>query len=268
MPIYKDLDILAYSMHGTSSERYPSWCPNWDLPRSRITLGGPIHTRGFAACDNEPPVAEFSDDSNTLWLKGFRVDDVQISDLQGTKSEFSWDRIRARLEANGTFNPLHKELLIRKDSPTGSTLVRSESYTNGLGEGKDLAKSQKISVMKALIATLAARDVPMADEGWFTRDRKPLAGPENIIQKAILVCDDSTGEYWPPDLEGFFEFLCHKTWGRTVILSSSGRLGLVPKDTEMGEEIFIIRGFRTLVILRKRTDVAYTWIGALIFTEL
>lgn len=100
VPIYKDLDILAYSMHGTSSERYPSWCPNWDLPRSRITLGGPIHTRGFAACDNEPPVAEFSDDSNTLWLKGFRVDDVQISDLQGTKSEFSWDRIRARLEAN------------------------------------------------------------------------------------------------------------------------------------------------------------------------
>jgi hypothetical protein len=88
-------------------------------------------------------VAEFSDDSNTLWLKGFRVDDVQISDLQGTKSEFSWDRIRARLEANGTFNPLHKELLISKDSPTGSTLVPQKAASMDLEREKFLQNLRK-----------------------------------------------------------------------------------------------------------------------------
>lgn len=37
--IYKDLDILAYSMHGISSEKYPSWCPDWNMPRTGTCLG-------------------------------------------------------------------------------------------------------------------------------------------------------------------------------------------------------------------------------------
>ena len=46
-----------------------------------------------------------------------------------------------------------------------------KDYNDGLGEEKDLSKRQKISVMKALIATLVAGDISMAGEGWFTRER-------------------------------------------------------------------------------------------------
>ena len=256
--VYEDLDILAYSMHGSSSDIYPSWCPNWNMPRSRLTLGGPVITRGFAASGNEPAVAKFSNDSNILWLKGFRADNANVTGFQGTHAEFSWENVGGKIEATWDIQSIAQALA---STHYGTLQSPPGNYTSGDRDEESPGKFQKISILKALISTLAAGDVPMLDEKWFSTERKPLGPSETKIQEPVLLHNENTGESWPRDLEGFYELLCHKTWGRTIVLSSKGRLGLAPKDTKVGDEVFILWGFRTPAILRKRPDDTYTWIG-------
>jgi hypothetical protein len=258
--IYKDLDILAYSMHGSSSKKIPSWCPDWTLPRSRLTLAGPVTTRGFAASGNKSAITKFSDDLNKLWVKGFRIDNVKITELQKTSAEFSWSKTKDGIEASWEFQRIAQELVNMK-------AFSSDALDSSLDESIDIEKdekprikSQEINIIKAIITTLAAGDVPTLDEKWVST-KKTLNCSANQIQEPILHYDETAGEYWPLDVEGFYELLCHKTWGRTLILSSNARLGLAPKDTNIGDEIFILWGFRTPAILRRRDDGTYSWIG-------
>lgn len=59
----------------------------------------------------------------------------------------------------------------------------------------------------------------------------------------------------------FFESVLIRTGGDTLMLSNSGQLGLLPRATRIGDAVLVLYGCSTPVILHKRDDGAYAWVG-------
>jgi len=59
----------------------------------------------------------------------------------------------------------------------------------------------------------------------------------------------------------FFESVLVRTGGHTLTLSNSGQLRLVPRATRIEDAVPILYGCSTPVILHKRDDGAYAWVG-------
>jgi len=66
---------------------------------------------------------------------------------------------------------------------------------------------------------------------------------------------------WPRNRKTYFRDVRDRTWGRTILRSAKGLLGLCPREIRQGDCIYIIEGCSVPIILRKNQDSSYAWTG-------
>ncbi|PMD13834.1 HET-domain-containing protein [Hyaloscypha hepaticicola] len=241
--VYRNLDILCYSMHGSSSTTYPSWCPDWEQSQRRSILGAALQDVKYLASGPHVADAAFSDDDATIWLKGFRIDTIRAAQVETPFRTFSW-----KITPTGPTCNWDLQLMALRWARTavkGNDLPLRDRDQESWDEN-ELQVVREIS-LKNLALTLVA--------GYYTTKTSYTSKPPDLEQ------DPATREWWPANRPEYFRQVYERTWGRTVIQSEHDRVGLAPKETQKGDEIFIFRGCCTPVILRGREDGAYSWIG-------
>jgi hypothetical protein len=94
--IHQELGILRWNMPLKDESPYPSCCPKWDqgLIRNGHT---PIGTKapGYTASSGERSSSRFSDDLKVVFLKGFKIGEVDEICVQNSEERFSWSEDEA-----------------------------------------------------------------------------------------------------------------------------------------------------------------------------
>jgi len=242
--VYQNLDILCYSMHShlSPTSEYPSWCPDWREPQNRSILGSTVQSIdvGFNASGGRAPHAKFSrnDDDGILQLKGVKIDIVTEACVQGSVHGFSWKSMPSGLRCNWDLKSMAAKVLEVK----GDATINEQNHDTPLAAGRpgnggsEDGKAEK-SLYKSLIHTLVA--------GFYTTTSSRTIDPPALVQ------DHLTREYWPDDRIEFFKQVYQRTWGRTVIITQHGHLGLAPQGTKVGDEIWVLWGCAAPIILRR-----------------
>lgn len=238
------LEILCESMSYETSKSFPSWCPDWTMPRIRSQLGGlPSASRyrasGLTSGLLSNGSARFSENMEILTLREcFELDIVARVGIQQCDEEFHWWYESGEARCNWNMLVVAKALLeegINVRDHDGKPFLNSE-----------LRGSNVEWIQRALLCTLVA-DLIQAD-GKVQRDL--------IFEMAL---EESLE--WPAEREKYFQQARDRTWGRTLLLSQKGLLGLVPRGTQVGDHIFVISGCSVPIILRRGDDGSFSWIG-------
>lgn len=87
--VYRNLDILCYTMHGSSSNTYPSWNLDWEQSQRRSILGAALQDVEYLASGPHVAAAAFSYDDATIWLKGFRIHTIRAAQMETPFRNFS-----------------------------------------------------------------------------------------------------------------------------------------------------------------------------------
>jgi len=126
-----------------------------------------------------------------------------------------------------------------------SLLIGSNIETQPTSEFEDSEEDK--SVYEELTHTLVA--------GYYTTSSSRTIDPPHLYQ------DHLTKEWWPDDRPAFCRQMYARTWGRTVILTEHSHLGLAPLGTREGDEIWVLYGCRTPVVLRNEGAGLCVWVG-------
>lgn len=248
----EDIEILCEAMSHDPARPYPSWCPDWTVPRTRSQLGGYPHESGYRASGQVLARASFSKDLKTITLNGIIfVDTIKDTQMQKTAEEFKWEHCESGLKCN--WNPVTTadDLAILKERLSASKLgVRSGS----------LETTYREELLVTMVGGLISVDgtIRRLDVEWFEKQ----IPKHNLLNKPpSLDLVPEIDSMWPRNRENYFRDVRDRTWGRTILRSSKGLLGLGPREIREGDCIYIIEGCSVPIILRKNQDKSYAWIG-------
>jgi hypothetical protein len=266
----KDLD-LAFSALETSDQRHrdyrelPSWIPDFTLRNRENSLHSSVYASGafyarFNALGPEPLegfLCEIHD--TTLLVEGSRLDVVAKGSLGGWSSS--------------SRKPRHAIWIL--------------DYVAQEGGYRDTGESREEAVLRTNVTDVyrsgefrEQRPAPSAEDAreWFAlyiancfypRKNKSLeqADLDDLKSKleALQPNDqmptyESVQSWWGKPTGVFYERIRQNKWkmpsrmkasGRAFVTTESGYLGLAPSPTRRGDEIWIIRGSRIPVVLRK-----------------
>jgi len=125
----EDIEILCEAMSHDPARPYPSWCPDWTVPRTRSQLGGYPYESGYRASGQVVAKVSFSKDLRTITLSGIIfVDTIKDTQVQQTAEEFKWEHCESGSKCN--WNPVTTadDLAILKERLSTSNLgIRSGS---------------------------------------------------------------------------------------------------------------------------------------------
>jgi hypothetical protein len=254
--IYKDLEIMCHSMHVTASS-CPSWAPDWRFPNNRCSIGGFPEQVSFRASRRQPAAASFSEDLSTIKVKGFCIGTVRDRNVQKAARPFLY-RIGAN---NEIFCNWDIQVMARKLSEVPNIVTRASDRAIleidfealALHELKPkestppTASPAQETVLEAVLYSL------VSDREITNKDTRKLV--------LNLVEDPTTLTKWPQDRAGYFKQANSRTWSMTVVLSDSGYIGLAPMQTNVDDLVYALQGCSAPIILRKRGDGAFSWVG-------
>jgi hypothetical protein len=108
------------------------------------------------------------------------------------------------------------------------------------------------TALNVLLLTLVADILPsfLSDGSFSAKFISSLMGPD-----AELSSNKAR------EKQRYFHQIRERTWGRTVLLTEKGMLGLGPKDSQPGDHIYVTQNCSTPIVLRKFSDGYFTWIG-------
>jgi hypothetical protein len=294
MEIHGDLEILNLIDHDTVQFTYPSWVADWGrcigrAPRTwRFTKYVPESAPYKSAFFS--PVT-FSDDLQLLHADGFRIDVVEVDNIQQTVQPFQ--RNTTTDYDNWTWNI---------DMMTSSLLkeggIRSRKRIKGVSSSEDLRRSMEGAIYDVMIAGQL-----ITSSGWEAHEvrygddqaqetTRPTDSETMPSQSSSQQAGGTASPSWNPrhlgrapqcltlDREQFSAssdldqdrnrpidwkiMLSHaksQTIGRTLVLSKNRYLGLAPKLSKPGDHIFILFGLSEPAILRPQADGSYIFIG-------
>jgi hypothetical protein len=294
MEIHGDLEILNLIDHDTMQLTYPSWVADWErsierAPRTwRFTKyvpeSAPYKSASFS------PVT-FSDDLQLLHVDGFRIDVVEVDNIQQTVEPFQ--RNTTADSDNWTWNI---------DMMTSSLLkeggIRSRKRMKDVSGSEDLRRSVEGAIYDVMIAgQLSTSSGWEAHQVRYTDDQaqettRPTDSETMPSQSPGQPAGGTSSPSWNPrhlgripqcltlDREQFPAssdlgqdgnrpinwkiMLSHaegQTRCRTLVLSKNRYLGLAPKLSKPGDYIFILFGLSEPAILRPQADGSYIFIG-------
>jgi hypothetical protein len=240
--VFKNLDIIGYNI-GKSSAEYPSWCSDWNTVTLYQHLGVELIKPIYNTSGPTEAVATFSKDESTIYLKGFLLCTVIDNCFQESQQSFCYP------EDEGFQINWDIKLMARK-----LQRKRFLSDTSPSTEDPDFSayESDEERCFNTVASTILA--------GSWNKKYIPTSSPP--VKK-----DRETGEWWPGGNKWqFLHEAAVKTIDRTVVLGDDGKLGLAPKRTDNGDEIWIFMGATTPFVLRKVDEVdgdkkVYRFIG-------
>lgn len=219
---FKDLNILGYKPHEPAPE-YPSWCPDWRSGRKIMTMNY------YKASAKTAATATFSEDESTIYINGFHVGTVEEHSIQGTSDTVS---------ANKDWTTLSWDL--------GAMASKIQHGCRHMQTGTP-------EVELETCATIIAET--MVTGRWQISN-------SNYEECPPLVTDPVTGEWWLGDDKRMFNYIvCRRASGRTVILCDNKKVGLAPRGTRVGDEIWIFLGAATPFVIRRIDGESYILIG-------
>lgn len=242
--VYLNLDILCYSMHWTTASDYPSWCPDWEKSQNRSVLGSSVQSVRYDACSRRKAHAKFSRDDSVLALKGVCIDTVRDASVQSSTQGFSWRSTPGGLKASWDLGIMAARVKAAKNA---LNLYRHHELE--AGEELETSDTNSKVLYENLIHALVA--------GYYTTNSSSTFDPPSLVQ------DHLTKEWWPDDRPEFCRQVYQRTWGRTVVLTQHMHLGLAPQGTREGDEVWILYGCSTSVVLRRdeRGGELRIWVG-------
>lgn len=207
------------------------------IPTSGVISESPIISK-YAASAETPAVASFSEDLLKLSVKGFQIDAVAETGIEESDSEFHWSNDEHGLRCNWSLQAIAAKI---------SAKVPKLGNQGQQIPAPFFKSRQGNYALEILFDTLIAGVNYGGDYG-----------PEDFKE---LIQDPETGEEWPQNRVNFFQSAAIETLGRTLTITRSGKLELVPRSTRVGDAVFILYGCCAPVIVRKEDDGAYMWVG-------
>lgn len=232
--------LLAGDFHTLSScclskqssiSNLPSWVPDWGKAFEMSYLGG-YSTEDtdycFRASGGSSAVVSFSDDLRLLTVSGLDIDTVQNSKLHKSEEDFNyWYDDESGQEEPCCSWDIHE--IVAELEKSGKQIITG---------------NREKSVLKAVCQTLIV-------------NRDPIGGKRR--QKLKLT--KQRHNMWPEPLEDYLAHVRLWTQERSLILSTSGYIGLAPSSTLPGDKICVLYGFHVPIILRPQADESYIVVG-------
>jgi hypothetical protein len=249
------LNIICYSHHSRwHPKQYPSWMPDWTkVPRMTVFVD-----RAPVAVHYDPTLstkacAAFSDDLSVLTVEGFAVGVVEKAMLEFTLlrdlvkmrglypvrdgNEISAER------ANSYGIPIRTISCPGQSEPSDPTFWYFEESFRELIEpaliSPTLAMSDKLNVFLREVQTRRATSNPNAST------------PES----------ETMSEAAEVEFQAFYSSIQGLLMSRTIFQTREGHLGIGPDFTEPGDFLCLLMGCDAPVILRRRENGSYMFIG-------
>ncbi len=226
--VHDHLGVLSNCQYAKRSPDIPSWSPDWSKPPEQNLLewqatdGRPF----FTAAANTKPVVIPSADKKELILRGIKIDVIRK-----LRSSRGFENTQ-----NASFLPT-LELCRRMAEAVG--LVGRYPYTNQ-------------SYAQAYRDTLYADLSPYSDRADDDFNHNWYPSYMEAIQRGERFARDTD-----PDinlLKEMAKMITWATWGRSLLVSENGYIGLGPKATCVGDVICILLGGSMPYILRTKDD--------------
>lgn len=192
---------------------------------------------GYSATDTEynlrasgdsSVIASFSHDLQLLTVSSLMIETIKNNRLQATDENFDYvydaDAEKAEPWCSWDINKIVAEL------------EKSKRAVN--------ARKYEAGVLEAVFHTLIV-------------DRDPIRGK----RRQELKLTKRKGKIWPEPLNDYLAHVRLWTQERSLIVSTSGYIGLAPSSTLPGDKICILHGFHAPVILRPHLHGRHTLVG-------
>jgi hypothetical protein len=241
--VSKKLDIVGYNIPEQSTD-YPSWCSDWNTVTLYQTLDVDPVEPVYNTSGTTEAVASFSEDESILYLKGFLLCTVIDNCFQESQEPFGYAH-NVGVESNWDIKLMARKL-------QGKELL-SDTVPSTDSPDFSAYESDQENCFNTLTTTLLAGS-------WNNKSYLPTSSPP--VKK-----DRETGEWWPGGNKWqFLSEAAERANYRTVVLCDDGKLGLAPRSTENGDEIWIFMGATTPFVLRKLDELdgdkkVYRFIG-------
>jgi hypothetical protein len=185
----------------------------------------------YAIPSGNPATAHFSDGLSAIGTTGFK--NCHVSRRDTPSSYWNLGLIAQKYVDTGITN--RGEIL---DKPPNTDIVACNEDS-----------TRRRSILYVVGTTILA--------GYYVRLGNQAS--ERRWKSVKWITGRNTLEEGPEDIREYAEQANYRTWGRSVIPSDSGYLGLAPKETKLGDVIAIL-GLSTPAILREQGDGTYQWI--------
>lgn len=233
-----DISFLSQVHESNAEHHLPSWVPDWSCPLTATPIAelGPFRAAGDARAigsilDASVPL--------TLRVRGFLVLTVQAID----KNLRNIDR--------------HAEMIGLFDNPYPTTSI---SYPDVYRCAADPSQPEDFQLP----------DRAPTDPGFwdYLRQRAQQASEEGTPgregQQGQHSSADLRAKLLPIHMQGFRQFnesTKMPAIGRAFFVSAEGFMGLAPRDTRAGDQIYIFLGANIPFAVRKREDMTFTFLG-------
>jgi len=258
----QDLQVLDYCSP-SPREGLPSWAVDWERPLHRIPLPKRrevnLKEKIYSASGTLPLKYAFEGD-NTLVLTGFTRDVVSFVHK---KESDEHDDLLAALRAENLDDLLKQGRLTSKNQ-----IQQWEFYNNFLRCWVDYLKEngtpptlQIVTLVKDKRTFLIYK--PTQESIWDALIRVRIADVLIDDDRNYIGRTQNSSQWEKPGAKELFQLrMCHAILpGRTLFASSSGFIGLGPKEVKDGDRICSIFGNETLFLLRPKGENEWTFVG-------
>jgi len=295
MEIHGDLEMLNFIDHDTMQLTYPSWVADWGRGIGRgprtwrftkyVPASAPYKSASFS------PIT-FSDDLQLLHTDGFRIDVVEVDNVQQTVEPFQRNTTAGSDNWTWNIDTMTSSLLKEKG-------IRSRKRLKHVSSSEDLRRSVEEAIYDVMIAGQLstssgweAHQVRYADDQAAQETTRPIDSETMPSQLSSQPAGGTASLSWnlrhlgrapqcltldreqfaassdldqdrnrPIDWKIMLSHAKGQTIGRTLVLSKNRYLGLAPKLSKPGDHIFILFGLSEPAILRPQADGSYIFIG-------
>ncbi|TGJ86809.1 hypothetical protein E0Z10_g1990 [Xylaria hypoxylon] len=244
--VYRDLAVFLIIEYGsllilshvdrspTQSPTWPTWVPDWRLPKA----SSEIWTReqsSFCADGDEPLSLSFDQDFNGLVLEGLCVDVVRFYGDKLKSYGFGFETYLQELEfVEGAWNLAKAS---RNDEDTSHHVAREHLYTfisTLLAHDNERDLERVMDDAAQWISEHLSKQFPGLGPKWFGGKR---GDPGRFHEALVRVCTD-----------------------KRFFITRDGRMGIGPESMKEGDEVAILFGAKVPFVLR-RSGPIYILIG-------
>lgn len=238
----------------------PSWVTDWRIPRQTIALGAQFSRAVYNACGRFGPVAgkvvtSFNeDDPDELRVKGVVIDTLaEVSDIF-TEAVLSRNNPtienKALVEAANFAGKLEKY-------PDGFTVF--DAFWNTLVAGKDgtgrlKCPSSFAEIFSFLLDESTGRSPSLPDQSYSARQKRPKG-------KGRLELPDLGRRAAGKTFDEISTAVGRALKNRRLGITAKGYLGLFPRQSIVGDDVYVFDSCHVPLLLRASGDCAFRLVG-------
>lgn len=232
----------------------PSWIPDWSSPRAGSPLGGLANLVNYSAATSYPQSFSLAPNSTTL-----RIDGAVIDHVQSLIPQFRPDTSQAHGDA---YYGIEAAKWLRAAMELRSTITADTYATSG--ELVDEAFWRTLIGNKTHLDTPAPPSYSSGFAHLQTRQRFFNDAYDRSVRTGEpLIVEDDTGQ-WAEAQNGsllYRQALQNMMMAKSFALTEGGRMGIVPGESRVGDDVALLSGCAVPFVLRVGNGNEFVLIG-------